>query len=48
MTHDESKKKSKSHIVLTSHTATHTAAHFKIKWNAETPKERGPVIASLY
>lgn len=47
MTHDESKKKNKSHIILTSHPAGHTAAHYKIKWDAENPKERGPVIASL-
>jgi GTP cyclohydrolase II len=47
MTQDESKKKSKGHIVLTSHIAGHTAAHYKIKWDAVDPKERGPVIASL-
>jgi GTP cyclohydrolase II len=47
MTHDESKKKSKGHIILSSHPAGHTEAHYKIKWDAQTPKERGPVIASL-
>lgn len=47
MTHDETKKKSKGHIVLTSHPSGQTAAPFKIKWGAQSPKERGPVIASL-
>ncbi|HRD69252.1 MAG TPA: GTP cyclohydrolase II [Legionella sp.] len=47
MTHDESRKKSKSHIILSSHPANHTACPLKIKWGAEDPKERGPVIASL-
>ncbi len=44
---DEPKKKPKGHIVLSSHPAGHTAAHFKIKWGAADPKERGPIIASL-
>jgi GTP cyclohydrolase II len=47
MTQDESKKKSKGHIILSSHPDGHTAAPFTIKWGAENPKERGPVIASL-
>ena len=47
MDYDDSKKKSKGHIVLSSHPAGHTAAPLKIKWGAENPKERGPVIASL-
>lgn len=47
MTQEESKKKSKGHIILSSHPAGHTAAHFKIKWHEADPKARGPVIASL-
>ncbi|VEB37722.1 GTP cyclohydrolase II [Legionella sainthelensi] len=47
MVQEESKKKSKGHIVLSSHPAGHTAAPLKIKWGAQDPKERGPVIASL-
>lgn len=47
MIHDESKKRSKSHIILSSHPSGQTAAPIKIKWGAATPKERGPVIASL-
>lgn len=47
MTQDESKKKSKGHIVLSSHPAGHTTVPYKIKWSADNPKERGPVIASL-
>lgn len=47
MIHDESKKKSKNHIILSSHPSGQTAAPIKIKWGAATPKERGPVIASL-
>ncbi|PJD93729.1 MAG: hypothetical protein CK426_05705 [Legionella sp.] len=47
MTQDESKKKSKGHIILSSHPSGHTAAPFKINWFAENPKERGPVVASL-
>ncbi|CEG58443.1 GTP cyclohydrolase II [Legionella fallonii] len=47
MTPDDLKKKHKGHIVLSSHPASHTAAPLKIKWYAENPKERGPVIASL-
>lgn len=47
MVQDEYKKKSKGHIVLSSHPSGHTAAPLKIKWGAENPKERGPVIASL-
>lgn len=44
---EESKKKSKGHIILSSHPADHTAARLKIKWGEADPKERGPVIASL-
>jgi GTP cyclohydrolase II len=47
MVQDDSKKKSKRHIVLSSHPSGQTAAPLKIKWGAENPKERGPVIASL-
>lgn len=47
MSLDEIKKKSKSHVVLTSHPASHTTVPLSIKWGAATPKERGPVIASL-
>lgn len=46
MIHEESKK-SKKHIILTSHPSGHTTVPFKIKWGAPTPQERGPVIASL-
>ncbi|MFT4059388.1 MAG: GTP cyclohydrolase II [Legionella sp.] len=47
MMSDESKKKSKSHIILSSHPSGHTAPSLKIKWGAPTAKERGPIIASL-
>ena len=47
MIQDESKKKSKGHIILSSHPSGHTEAPIKIKWAAATPQERGPVIASL-
>lgn len=47
MIHDESKRKSKGHIILTSHPSDQTAAPLKIHWGAQNPKERGPVIASL-
>ncbi len=47
MMHDESKKKSKGHIILSSHPSGQTAAPLKIKWSEADPKERGPVIASL-
>lgn len=47
MSPDDSKKKSKGHIVLSSHPASHTEAPLKIKWGEENPKNRGPVIASL-
>ncbi|HAT6339222.1 TPA: GTP cyclohydrolase II [Legionella pneumophila subsp. pneumophila] len=47
MSPDDSKKKSKGHIVLSSHPASHTQAPLKIKWGEKNPKERGPVIASL-
>lgn len=47
MIQDESKKKSKGHIILTSHPSGHTAAPLQIKWGAQAPKERGPIIASL-
>ena len=47
MTPDELKKKSKGHIILSSHPASHTSVPIKIKWGEENPKERGPVIASL-
>lgn len=44
---DESKKKSKGHIVLTSHPSGHAEVPLKIKWGAVEAKERGPIIASL-
>ncbi|MCC5015188.1 MULTISPECIES: GTP cyclohydrolase II [Legionella] len=44
---NESGRKSKGHIVLTSHPSEHIAVPLKIKWGAENPKERGPIIASL-
>lgn len=47
MPHDEPKKKSKHHIILTSHPSSHTAAPITIKWGATSPKERGPIVASL-
>jgi GTP cyclohydrolase II len=47
MQSDELKKKSKGHIVLSSHPATHTPISLKIKWAEADPKARGPVIASL-
>lgn len=47
MIHDESKKKSKGHIILSSHPSGQTAAPLKIKWSAPNPKDRGPVVASL-
>jgi len=47
MISDESKKKSKRHIVLSSHPSGQTEAPLKIKWDASSAKERGPVIASL-
>lgn len=47
MTYDEFKKKSKHHIVLTSHPSAHTASPIDIHWGAQTAKERGPIIASL-
>lgn len=47
MTQEESRKKAKGHIILSSHPANHTAARFNIRWGQEDPKERGPVIASL-
>ncbi|HEM7002867.1 TPA: GTP cyclohydrolase II [Legionella pneumophila] len=47
MSPDDSKKKSKGHIVLSSHPARHTQAPLKIKWGEKNPKDRGPVIASL-
>lgn len=47
MIHDESKKKTKSHIILSSHPSDQTAAPLKIQWGMQDPKARGPVIASL-
>lgn len=47
MSTDEIKKKSKSHIVLTSHPTGHTSVPLSIKWGEANPKDRGPVIASL-
>lgn len=47
MMSDESKKKSKSHIILSSHPSGQTAPSLKIKWGAPIAKERGPIIASL-
>lgn len=47
MQDDEPKKKSKGHIILTSHPSGQTAAPLKINWGAESAKARGPVIASL-
>lgn len=44
---NESGRKSKGHIVLTSHPSEHITVPLKIKWAAEDPKERGPIIASL-
>ncbi|MFA5959864.1 MAG: GTP cyclohydrolase II [Tatlockia sp.] len=43
---DHGKKKSKGHIVLTSHPMGHPV-HRPIHWGAEDPKERGPIIATL-
>lgn len=47
MTHDDFKKKSKGHIVLSSHPSVHATPSLKIQWGALTAKERGPIIASL-
>lgn len=47
MTHDDAKKKSKSHIILSSHPSEQTERNLKIKWGAATATERGPIIASL-
>ncbi|KTD74671.1 GTP cyclohydrolase II [Legionella waltersii] len=47
MTQDDSKKKNKGHIVLTSHPARHNVAPLNVQWGKADPKERGPVIASL-
>jgi GTP cyclohydrolase II len=47
MTHEDVKKKSKRHIVLSSHPSEQTAPSLKIKWGAANAKERGPIIASL-
>lgn len=44
---DDSKKKSKGHIVLSSHPSGQASAPVKINWGATTPEERGPIIASL-
>jgi len=40
-------KKSKGHVVLTSHPSRFTTAPHSIHWGAKDPKERGPVIATL-
>ncbi len=47
MVEDKSKKKTKSHIVLTSHPSGNSPVPLKINWGAGSCKERGPVIASL-
>lgn len=47
MAHDDLKKKSKGHIILSSHPSVHSAPSLKIKWGAPSAKERGPIIASL-
>lgn len=47
MTYDDFKKKSKGHIVLSSHPSRYTTPSLKIKWGAPTAQERGPIIASL-
>lgn len=44
---NDSKRKPKRHIVLTSHPSGHTSIPLPIKWGAKEPKERGPIIASL-
>ena len=44
---DEFKKKSKSHIILTSHPSDKNASPLKIQWGAENPNDRGPIVASL-
>ena len=36
-----------AHIVLTSHPGTQQASSCPIHWGAKTPKERGPIIASI-
>jgi GTP cyclohydrolase II len=44
---DDAKKKSKGHIVLSSHPSIQTRPSLRIKWGTSTAKERGPIIASL-
>lgn len=46
MSPDDSKKKSKGHIVLSSHPASHTQAPLKIKWGEKTLK-RGDLLLPL-
>lgn len=46
-TNNNSKTKSKGHIVLTSHPSGHRSVPLPIEWGARDPKERGPIIASL-
>lgn len=47
MSADDSKKKSKHHISLTSHPSQHGSSPIKIHWGEATPQGRGPIIASL-
>lgn len=42
-----SRKKAKSHIVLTSHPSARASLTREIQWGAADPKLRGPVVASL-
>ncbi|WP_035918051.1 GTP cyclohydrolase II [Legionella fairfieldensis] len=46
-TSDNVKKKSRGHIVLTSHPSCYTTAPLSIHWGAASAKERGPIIASM-
>lgn len=46
-TSDKSKKKPKSHIVLTSHPSNYAAISKEIHWGASDAKSRAPIIASL-
>ena len=40
-------KKPLKHVVLTSHPGSSDKKPMPLKWGAETPAERGPVIASI-
>lgn len=44
MSPDDSKKKSKGHIVLSSHPARHTQAPLKIKWGEKILKTEGLLL----